>query len=73
VTTLDKLEMVRCAIAEIGDVSAAELSAYLEQKYGVRIQPAFIPVYKATLKCLETTKKVDAALAPSTTYPDLST
>ena len=52
------LELFRCAIAEIGDVSAAELSAYLEKKHGVMIEPAFIPLFKATLRDFEKTNKL---------------
>jgi hypothetical protein len=49
---MDRLELFRLAVAEIGDVSAAELSAHMEKKYGVKIPPAFIPVYKAALRDL---------------------
>ena len=44
------MELFRSAIAEIGDASAAELSVHVENKHGVKIEPAFIPVFKATLK-----------------------
>jgi hypothetical protein len=47
------MELFRHAVAEIGDVSAAELSAHLEKKHGVKIEPAFIPLFKATLQDLE--------------------
>jgi hypothetical protein len=46
------------AVAEIGDVSAAELSDHLEKKHGVKIEPAFIPLFKATLRDFEKTNKV---------------
>ncbi len=52
------MELFRNAVAEVGDVSAAELSAHLEKKHGVKIQPAFIPVFKATLQDLERTNKL---------------
>ena len=52
------MDLFRNAVAEMGDVSAAELSAHLEKKHGVKIEPAFIPVYKATLKELERTNKL---------------
>jgi hypothetical protein len=51
------MELFRSAVAEIGDASAAELSAHLEKKHGVKIEPAYIPVFKATLKELEKTSK----------------
>ena len=52
------MDLFRNAVAEMGDVSAAELSAHLEKKHGVKIEPAFIPVFKATLKELERTNKL---------------
>jgi hypothetical protein len=52
------LELFRLAIAEIGYVSAAELSAYLKKKHGVFIEPAFIPLYKATLEDWERTNQL---------------
>lgn len=47
---MDKLELVQIALRELGDVSAQELSAFIEQKHGVKIEPKFIPVYKASLR-----------------------
>ena len=55
---MKSMELFRNAVAEVGDVSAVELSAHLEKKHGVKIEPAFIPVYKATLKELERTNKL---------------
>ena len=52
------MDLYRLALAEIGDVSAAELSAHLEKKHGVKIEPAFIPLFKATLQDLERTTKL---------------
>jgi hypothetical protein len=52
------MELFRSAVAEIGDVSAAELSAHLEKKHGVKIDPAYIPVFRETLKELEKTAKL---------------
>jgi hypothetical protein len=47
------MELFRRAVAEIGDASAAELSAHLEKQHGMKVEPAFIPVFKATLRDLE--------------------
>ena len=47
------IELFRRAVAEIGNVSAAELSAHLEKQHGLKIEPAFIPLFKATLRDLE--------------------
>jgi hypothetical protein len=52
------MEIFRLAVAEIGEVSAAELSAHLEKKHGVKIEPAYIPVFRETLKELEKTAKL---------------
>jgi hypothetical protein len=52
------MEIFRLAVAEIGDASAAELSAHLEKKHGVKIEPAYIPVFRETLKELEKTAKL---------------
>jgi hypothetical protein len=52
------MELFRLAFAELGDVSAAELSAHLEKKHGVKIAPAFIPLYKATLQDAERLHKL---------------
>ena len=55
---MSPMETFRCAVAEIGYASAAELAAHMEKKHGVKIDPAFIPVFKATLQDLERMKKV---------------
>ena len=43
------LDFVRQALAENSGMSVAELSSYIEKKHGLKIEPSFIPVYKATL------------------------
>jgi hypothetical protein len=58
------MELFRRAVAEIGYVSAAELSAHLEKKHGVKIEPAFIPLFKATLQDLERTKNLRQDVKP---------
>ena len=47
---MEKLEAYRQAVAELGNVSAEELSRYVEEKYGVQIAPNFIPLYRASLQ-----------------------
>jgi hypothetical protein len=61
------MELFQRAVAEIGDVSASELSEHLKEKHGVKIEPAFIPLFKATLLDLEKTNKLrrDAKSIPS--------
>ncbi len=58
------MELFRRAVAEIGDAPAAEVSAHLEKKHGVKIDPAFIPVYRATLEQLERTDKLRRQAKP---------
>ena len=52
------MEIFRHAVDEIGDASAAELSEHLEKKHGVKIEPAFIPLFKATLQDLKRTNRL---------------
>ena len=52
------MELFRLAVAEIGDAPAAELSEHLEKEHGIKIEPAFIPLFKATLRNLEQTDKL---------------
>ena len=47
---MSQMEAVRLAIAEIGDAPAAELSSFIQDKYGVRIDPRFVPVIRTTLQ-----------------------
>jgi hypothetical protein len=47
---MDRLELVRLAVQELGDVSTQELSVFIEATHGVKIEPKFIPVFKATLR-----------------------
>jgi hypothetical protein len=44
------MDIFRLAVAEIGNVSAAELSAHLEKKHGVKIEPAYIPVFRERVR-----------------------
>jgi hypothetical protein len=54
---VSKLEAVRAAVAELGDVAAQELAAFIEQRYGVKVLPQFIPVVRASLRELELLEK----------------
>ena len=55
---MNPMEAFRRAVAEIGYASAADLSAHIEKKHGVKIEPAFIPLFKATLRDLERTNRL---------------
>ena len=58
------MELFRRAVAEVGNFSAAELSAHLEKKHGVKIEPAFIPIFRATLQDLQRTSKLRQEAKP---------
>jgi hypothetical protein len=47
---MNRTELFRLALAEIGDAPSAELSSFIQGKYGVRIDPRYIPVLRATLQ-----------------------
>jgi hypothetical protein len=47
---MDKVEAVRLALAERGDLSAQELAAFVRARYGVDVDPRFVPVIKAMLR-----------------------
>ena len=67
------MEIFQRAVAEIGEASAAELSEHLEKKHGVKIEPAFIPLFKATLQDLKRTNKLGQRAKTDraeTTLPD---
>lgn len=47
---MDKVELVRLALQELGDVSAQELSVFIEKTHSVQIEPRFIPMFKASIR-----------------------
>jgi hypothetical protein len=47
---MDKLDMVQATLRELGDVSAQALSLFIEQRHGVKIEPKFIPLFKASIR-----------------------
>ncbi len=48
--SMTRIEAFRLAIQEIGDVSAEELSSFIQRKFGIRISVPYIPVFRATLR-----------------------
>ena len=42
-------EAVRLALAELGDVTNADLAAYVGRRFGLKVEPRFVPVLKAAL------------------------
>jgi hypothetical protein len=69
---MDKMEAFRRAVAELGDVPPEQLSCLIEQKYGVKIEPQYIPVFRASVQDLERLKRLREgarAAAPPTQGP----
>lgn len=50
---MDKVELVQIALRELGNVSAQELSSFIDRRHGVLIEPKFIPIFKASLRAQE--------------------
>lgn len=64
---MDKVEAVRLALVQLGDVSAEELTAYLSREYGIQIEPRFVPLFKATVRDranLEQTRRIARPAEP---------
>ena len=47
---MNMIEAVRLALAELGNVKSEELAAFVKDRYGLTVQPRFVPVIKATLR-----------------------
>ena len=47
---MDQVEIVRVALAEVGDLPADELAAFAQARFGVKLNPLIVPVLKATLR-----------------------
>lgn len=47
---MDKLKLVQAAMQQLGDVSAQELSSFIAKQHGVKIDPIFIPIFKASIR-----------------------
>ena len=46
---MNMIEAIRLGLAEIGDVTAEELAAFVKGRYGVTVAPRIVPIIKATL------------------------
>ena len=62
-------EAVRLALVQWGDLPAAELAARIEQHYGVKIEPKFLPIYKASLRDRERLEQFRARARAATSEP----
>jgi hypothetical protein len=58
---LSKVELVRRALAELGEASPQEVAAFIERRNGVRIDPRFIPFVRASVLELEMLEKARRA------------
>jgi len=47
---MDRLKLVEAAMRELGDVSAQELSTFIAKQHGIKIDPIFIPIFKASIR-----------------------
>ena len=47
---MDKVEIVRVALAQLGDLSTAEIVAFARKRFSIRIEAKFVPILKATLR-----------------------
>lgn len=64
---MTKQEMAEAAIERLGEGATAEaIIGYVEQQFGVRVEPKYIPIYKASLrgkKMLEESRRLALAAA----------
>jgi hypothetical protein len=47
---MDKLEMMKQALKELGEVPAQELAAFIERQFGIKVDARFIPIWRASLR-----------------------
>src|SRR4051812_6329839 len=60
-TRVSKTVLVREALREVGEAPAQELTALIEQRHGVKINPKIIPLLRASVRELEHLEKVREA------------
>jgi hypothetical protein len=69
--TLTSEEIVHQAIARLGAVPNEELVAFVEREYGIRIEPRFVPVFRASLRSRQLMEQARAR-ARETVAPERS-
>jgi hypothetical protein len=47
---VDKLEMMKLALKELGEAPERELAAFIERQFGIKVDAKFIPIWKASLR-----------------------
>jgi hypothetical protein len=50
---MNKIEAVRLALKELGEVTDANLVAFVQNRYGVKLELKMVPVIRATLRGME--------------------
>jgi predicted SprT family Zn-dependent metalloprotease len=46
---MDRIEMVEVALREVGDVQPEKIAAFVRQRFGVKIEARYIPVFRASI------------------------
>jgi hypothetical protein len=47
---MDKLQMMKQALLELGEAPAPELAAFIERQFGIKVEAKFIPIWRASLR-----------------------
>jgi hypothetical protein len=47
---IDKLEIVQRALRELGEANAQALSVFIDERFNVKIEPKYIPLFKASIR-----------------------
>lgn len=47
---MTKIDAFREAVGEMGEANAETMSAFIESKFGIFIDPRYIPLFQATLR-----------------------
>jgi hypothetical protein len=66
---MNKMDVFRQAVAEIGDVPSETLCQFIEAKFGVTIEPRYIPLFRASLRDWEQLHRKRQAAKSSMTIP----
>lgn len=59
-----KEEAVRLVLHELGDLPSADLARVVWERYGVRIDPKFVPVFRASIRLKEREDQLRQAAQP---------
>lgn len=66
---MEPLCAYRLAVAELGDVPAERLTAHIAKKFGLKVEPRFIPIFRASLQDLEGVKRLRPRKTAKPTVP----